>query len=214
MADSLSLATQRISAISENKIVVLLTAYIPCCLVMALQIALQALLHVGFGFAAREQDLPKESNVRDGQAECIDLGEPLLVRESRNVAPELIEGRVDAEHSLPLSDVGGPTVGAAGARRGGAGRRGAVHFSTRHPLRRSVQQVRRGYRASGGCGRACRGRPREQVVCQGEILQKEVVQLELITGILVPEEKFRSGVFLLEAVTRFLHSLIHQFESS
>lgn len=192
----------------------MLTACIPGCLAVALQAALQALLHVGFGFAAGEQDVSKESDVRDGQAERVDFGEPFLVRKSGNVTPEPIEGRIDAQHPLPLTDVGGPAVGAAGARRGGAGRRGAVRFSTPRPLRSSVQRARRCYRATGGCWKARRGRPREQVVCRGGIVQKEVVQMELVVGILVPEEKFGSGVFLLKAVKRFLHSLIHQSESS
>ena len=39
---------------------------------------------------------PEEGDVRDGEAERVDLGEALLVGEGRHVQPQLLERRVDA----------------------------------------------------------------------------------------------------------------------
>ena len=43
--------------------------------------------------------LPEERDVGDGEAECVDLGEALLVRERRHVQPQLLERRVDARRT-------------------------------------------------------------------------------------------------------------------
>lgn len=53
-------------------------------------------VHEGLHGVRVLQDLAKERDVGDGQAEGVDLGEALLVREGRNVQSELLEGRVDA----------------------------------------------------------------------------------------------------------------------
>ena len=41
------------------------------------------------------EDLAEEGDVGDGEAEGVDLGEALLVREGGHVEAELLEGRVD-----------------------------------------------------------------------------------------------------------------------
>ena len=55
----------------------------------------QALLDVLDWLQVAEKDLPEEGDVGDGQAECVDLAESLLVRKSGNVSAELLEGCVD-----------------------------------------------------------------------------------------------------------------------
>lgn len=132
----------------------LLTACIPGCLLLGLHTTLQASLHIGFGIASREEDLAEERDVGDGQPERVNFGQALLIWEGGYAAAELVEGRVDAEHPLPLADVGGLPLAAerrgrqgGGARRGR--RRGAVRFSTP-------------WRAGHG-----RGGPRQELVCQG-----------------------------------------------
>lgn len=139
--------------VPENAALRSLTAGVPGRLLLALQTALQALLHVGFGIAPGEEDLAQKCDVRDGQPERVDFGEALLVGEGGYMAPELVEGRVDVEHPLPLADVGGvAVVGVSG------GWRGAVWFSSpRHLL--------------WGRG-AHRGQPRGELVYQrGAVLQ-------------------------------------------
>jgi len=184
--------------IPKNTTLRSLTAGIPGRPLLALQTVLQALLHIGFGIASGEEDLTKKSDVGNCQPESVDFGEPLLVREGRYAAPELVEGRVDAEHPLPLAEVGGAPLVAGAA---GRWRRGAVHFSTPRPPRRAAR----------GRG-ASRGGPGGGLLCRGAAVQEEAVQLS--AGIcLVPEKKFGSGVFLLEAVAKFLHPL-YQAEAS
>ena len=43
---------------------------------------------------------PEEGDVRDGEAERVDLGEALLVGEGRHVQPQLLERRVDARRAV------------------------------------------------------------------------------------------------------------------
>jgi len=86
-----------------------LTAGVPDGVGLVLVAVLHA-LHVGLGVASRHQDLPEERDVRDGKPQGVDLGQPLLVRERGHVAPELLEGRVDAQHPLALPDVGGVSL--------------------------------------------------------------------------------------------------------
>ncbi len=61
-------------------------------------------LHPAVG---RVQDLPEEGDVGDGQAERVDLAQPLLVREGGNVQAELLEGSVDAAGAEPRGGGGG-----------------------------------------------------------------------------------------------------------
>lgn len=87
-----------------------LTARVPDGIGLVLVAVLHALVHVGLGVAARQQDLPQQRDVGDGQPQCVDLGQPLLVREGGHVAAQLLEGGVDAQHPLPLADVGRVTL--------------------------------------------------------------------------------------------------------
>lgn len=123
--DSLPLATKNIAVIPENTTLCSLTARVPGCLLLALQTVLQALLHVGFGIAPGDEDLAQKCNVCNGQPERVDFGEALLIGEGGYMAPELVEGRVDVEHPLPLADVGGMAVAGVSG-----GWREAVWFSS------------------------------------------------------------------------------------
>ena len=55
----------------------------------------EALLDVLDWLQVAEKDLPEEGDVGDGQAECVDLAESLLVRKGGDVSAELLEGCVD-----------------------------------------------------------------------------------------------------------------------
>lgn len=61
-----------------------------------LPFAAQAPLHVGQGVAVGRQHLSQQRYVRDRQPQRVDLAQPLLVRERRDVSAELVERRVDA----------------------------------------------------------------------------------------------------------------------
>lgn len=58
--------------------------------------------------------LGHERNVHDGQAEGLDPRQPFLVREGGHLLAKLVEGRVEAEHPTPLTDVGCATLGDGG----------------------------------------------------------------------------------------------------
>lgn len=92
LTDSVPLAAKSISEIPQNMTPHLLTTCVPGCPLLALHIVPQALLHIGLRFAPREDDLAEESNVGNGQPQCVDLGETLLIRKGGYMAPELIEG--------------------------------------------------------------------------------------------------------------------------
>lgn len=147
-----------------------LTTGVPSSPLGALGAAPQALLYVGSGVAAGQEDVPEQGDVGGGQAQRVDLGEAFLVGERGHVAAQLVEGRVDAEHPPPLAEVGGAALpGPPGWA--------LVRLSTAWPW-------------PGG-------------LCQA--LQEEVLQM--CVGICrLPEERFRSGVSLLEVVAKFLHA--------
>lgn len=84
-----------------------LTAGVPHGVAVVLVAVLHAFVHVGLGVTARQQDLPQQRDVGDGEPQGVDLRQSLLVGESGHVAAQLLEGRVDAQHPLPLPDVGG-----------------------------------------------------------------------------------------------------------
>ena len=65
-------------------------------------VAAQGALHVGEWVAVRRQQLPQQSDVRDGQAQRVDLGQPLLVWERGHVHAQLVERRVDAAESQAI----------------------------------------------------------------------------------------------------------------
>lgn len=71
-----------------------------------------ALVYVSLGVAARHKDLSEQSDVRYGQPQSVDLGQPLLVGECWHMTAQLLERRVDAEHALALADVGSMTLDA------------------------------------------------------------------------------------------------------
>lgn len=87
-----------------------LTARVPGRSPGAGDAAAQALLHEGSGLSAGHQDVPEQGDVGDGQAQGVDLGEAFLEGEGGHEAPELVEGRVDAEHPPPLAQVGGAAL--------------------------------------------------------------------------------------------------------
>jgi len=74
--------------------------------VLALDLSLEALLDVREGVVVGDEDLSEQGDVGDGQAQRVDLGEPLLEGESGHMAAQLVEGAVDAEHALAFPDVG------------------------------------------------------------------------------------------------------------
>ena len=46
------------------------------------------LLYVGDWLEVAEEDLPQQRDISDGQPQCVDLAQPLLVGKGRNMAPE------------------------------------------------------------------------------------------------------------------------------
>lgn len=83
------------------------TARVPDGVGLILVAALHALVHIGFGVAAGHQDLSQQGDVSYGQSQGVNLRQTLFVGKRRHVAAKLLEGRIDAEHPLPLPDVGG-----------------------------------------------------------------------------------------------------------
>jgi len=53
-------------------------------------------LHVGDGVGVGGQKVSEQGDVGDSEAQRVDLGEALFVREGRHVDSQLVEGRVDA----------------------------------------------------------------------------------------------------------------------
>ena len=52
------------------------------------QLASETLLNVGHWLEVAEEDLPQQRDVSDGQPQCVDLAQPLLIGKGRDVAPE------------------------------------------------------------------------------------------------------------------------------
>jgi len=59
-------------------------------------LAAQTPLDISQRVAVGRQNFAQQRNVSDGQAECVDLAESLLVRERGHMTAELVERRVDA----------------------------------------------------------------------------------------------------------------------
>ena len=59
------------------------------------QLSSQALLNVLDWLKVAVKDLPEEEDVGDGQPQGVDLGQPLLVGKSWNMAPQFLKGRID-----------------------------------------------------------------------------------------------------------------------
>ena len=52
------------------------------------QLTSETLLNVGHRLEVAEEDFPQQRDVGDGQPQCVDLAQPLLVGKGRDVAPE------------------------------------------------------------------------------------------------------------------------------
>ena len=60
-------------------------------------------------YAIKKRSLVRASNIQilpDGEPQRVDLAQPLLVGQGRDVVPESLEGVVDGLHPLPLAEVG------------------------------------------------------------------------------------------------------------
>ena len=197
-----------------------LTTCVPDRVGLVLVAVLHALVHVWFGVAARHEDLSQQGDVRDGQPQCVDLRQPLLVGKRRYVTAQLLEGRVDAQHPFPLPDVSSVplhlvrVVGHQPARP-------ALVLIQRFIHRRgfpltAVPRSRR-LHVEVGEGQLCvrehgltaeRG-PRRELACGRCVVQQEGVQLGLELEVLVhlsPEREICSPI-LVEIKKDVLHIL-------
>lgn len=75
---------------------VALTARVPLGALGRLDLTPQALLHVRERVVVGRENLTQQRDISDGQAQCVDLGQSLLVGERGYMNPQLVEGRVDA----------------------------------------------------------------------------------------------------------------------